>query len=142
VATIRNHGAPRGGFTLLEVLIALVIASLALSVMFAAAVGGLGSSKLAASYDEATVRAQSHLAMVTDGGALRPGDWDGDDGGGYRWHVHIAPAPQGTPRPAAPLVLYDVSVWVTWQEGEHARQVRLDSQQVGQSPPLARSGGG
>jgi general secretion pathway protein I len=124
------------GFTLLEVLIAFVIAALALGVMFEAAVGALHASHTAAQYDEAVTRARSRLAMATSGGALMPGDWTGDDGGGYRWHLHIAPIASSTPNPGVgspmPLALYSVSVTVTWPDGDQTREVRLVSEQIGQ----------
>lgn len=124
------------GFTLLEVLIALVIAALALGVMFEVAVGALKATQLSSRYEEAVVRARSHLAMVTNGGSLMPGDWSGEDGGGYRWHIHVTPMAEGATHangaPAVPLELYSVSVWITWSEDEHIREVRLDTEQIGQ----------
>jgi len=124
------------GFTLLEVLIAFVIAALALEVMFEAAVGTLRASHTAAQYDEAVARARSHLAMATHGGALMPGDWNGDDGGGYHWHLRVAPIASTTAQPAAgaavSLVLYSVAVTVTWPDGDHTREVSLVSEQIGQ----------
>jgi general secretion pathway protein I len=139
-----------GGFTLLEVLVAFVIAALALGVMFQVSGEALTASQRAARYQEAVVRARSHLAMVTNGGSLMPGNWDGDDGGGYRWHIHIvpiagaagvgAPAPPVSPsagvpsgRPVPLVVLYAVSVWVSWTEGDRTREVRLDTEQIGQA---------
>jgi general secretion pathway protein I len=124
------------GFTLLEVLIAFVIAALALGVMFEAAVDALRASHTAAQYDEAVVRARSHMAMATHGGALMPGDWNGDDGGGYHWRLHVAAVTPTMSHPAvgAPvaMVLYEVSVTVSWPDGDRTREVRLVSQQIGQ----------
>jgi general secretion pathway protein I len=123
------------GFTLLEVLIAFVIAALALGVMFKVAVDALRSTVISARYEEAVVRARSHLAMVTKGGSLMPGDWSGDDGDGYRWHIHVVPMPgvstRGTSGPPAPLVLYAVSVSITWTDNDQTRQVQLDTEQIG-----------
>ena len=124
------------GFTLLEVLIAFVIAALALGVMFEAAGGALRASHTAAQYDEAVARARSHLAMATNGGALMPGDWNGDDGGGYHWHLHVAPIAPTKSEPAVgspvPLALYQVSVTVSWPDGDQTREIRLVSEQIGQ----------
>jgi general secretion pathway protein I len=124
------------GFTLLEVLIAFVIAALALGVMFEAAVGALRASHTAAQYDEAVARARSHLAMATNGGALMPGDWNGNDGGGYHWHLHVTPIASAMSRPAigspVALALYLVSVTITWPDGDQSREVRLVSEQIGQ----------
>ncbi len=124
------------GFTLLEVLIAFVIAALALGVMFEAAVGALRASHTAAQYDEAVARARSHLTMATHGGALMPGDWNGDDGGGYHWHLHVAPIGSTTSHPAigspVALALYMVSVTISWPDGDETREVHLVSEQIGQ----------
>lgn len=131
-----RHVRDQRGFTMLEVLIALVIAGLAVGVMFEAAAGALRASHAAAQYDQAVARAQSHLAMATQAGALMPGDWNGDDGGGYHWRVHVASIGSTTANPASgspvPLVLYSVTVTITWPDGDKTRDVRLVSQQIGQ----------
>jgi general secretion pathway protein I len=125
------------GFTLLEALIAFAIAALALGVLLEVAVGGLRASQTAARFDDAVVRARSHLAMATDGGSLMPGDWQGDDGGGYRWHLHVATVAQSAAHAddadaAVPLALYVVTVWISWSDGDRTREVRLDTDQIGQ----------
>jgi hypothetical protein len=33
---------------------------------------------------------------------------------------------------AVPLVLYAVNVWITWTDDDHTREVRLDTEQIGQ----------
>jgi general secretion pathway protein I len=125
-----------GGFTLLEVLIAFVIAILALSTIIAASAGALQASRTAARYQDATVRAQSRLAEATAGKTLAPGEREGDDGGGYHWRVRVtplvgAPTPPAQP-PATPLTLYAVNVWITWQDGPGTRDVHLQTEQIGQ----------
>lgn len=125
------------GFTLLEVLVAFVIAALALGVMFEVSGDALSASQRAAHYEEALVRARSHLAMATNGGSLMPGNWDGDDGGGFRWRLHIVPvatAATAAGRPMPPIALYAVDVSITWTEDERTREVRLDTEQIGQPP--------
>jgi len=52
------------GFTLLEVLIAFAIAALALALLFRAASDGMLSVRTAGRYEEAVVRARSHLAAA------------------------------------------------------------------------------
>jgi general secretion pathway protein I len=124
------------GFTLLEVLIAFVIAALALAVMFKVTTDSLQESAISARYEEAVVRAKSHLAMAAHGGSLMPGNWSGDDGGGYRWQIQIRPVAQANPSSTSgsqvPIALYSVSVSVSWSEGDHTREVRLDTEQIGQ----------
>jgi general secretion pathway protein I len=128
--------ARQGGFTLLEVLIAFLIASLALGAMIGAANSALQATRTATRYQEATIRAQSKLDEAVNGGALTPGAWDGDDGSGYHWRVQVAPATtaisQSSGSSAAALTLYAVAVWITWQDGTRTREIRLDTEHIGQ----------
>ncbi len=134
------------GFTLLEVMIALVIAGMAAGMLFLAVGSGLSQTETSMLYNQAIVRAKSHLAAATHGVRLQAGDTSGDDGGGFQWRVHVAqlattPAPPSAAQPAGaagprpnvsvPVVLYAVSVWIAWNDGGTERQVRLDTEQVG-----------
>jgi prepilin-type N-terminal cleavage/methylation domain-containing protein len=129
------------GFTLLEVVVALIIAGVAAVALFEAAGSGLHATRTAAMYDQAIVRARSRLAAATHGARLTPGDQRGDDGGGFRWRLRVAPVASALLRPvglAGPhavtnhkVVLYGVTVWVGWNDDGTQRQVRLDTEQVG-----------
>ena len=130
-----------GGFTLLEVIIALIVAGIAAAVLFQAVGTGLHATQTASMYDQAIVRAKSRLTVATHGTALAAGDWRGSDGGGFRYRLRVAPAGSAALRPAGlvgprasvsfPVVLYAVSVWIGWNDGGTERSVRLDTEQVG-----------
>lgn len=129
-----------GGFTLLEVVIALVIAGLAAAALLQAAGAGLHATRDATLYDQAIVRAKSHLAAAT-ANRLASGAWQGDDGGGFRWSLRVAPLATATVRPvgiagprgakAIPVVLYSVVASVSWRDGGRTRAVSLRTEQVG-----------
>lgn len=129
------------GFTLLEVVVALVIAGLAAGALLVAVGSGLHATQTASMYDQAITRAKSRLAAATRGTKLAPGDRRGDDGGGFRWRLRVVPVASAAvrpiglvgPRAAASIgvVLYGVSVWISWNDGGTERDVRLDTQQVG-----------
>ena len=129
------------GFTLLEVVVALVIAGMAAGALMVAVGSGLHATQTASMYDQAIVRAKSRLAAATHGTKLTPGDRRGDDGGGFRWRLRVVPVASAAvrpiglvgPRAAASIgvVLYGVSVWIAWNDGSTEREVRLDTQQVG-----------
>jgi general secretion pathway protein I len=131
------------GFTLLEVLVAFLIAALALVVLYQAGLTGLVSTQAASQYEQAIARARSHLTIAVHASPLTGGDWQGDDGGGFAWHLRVAPIARTEVRPANaltlrgaasfPLTLYAVTVWITWHDFGGVREVRLDTEQIGQS---------
>ena len=131
--------AREAGFTLLEVLVAFVIAALALAALFSGALGGLRAAATSGRYLEAVSRAESHLAAATTGDALAAGDRQGDEGQGFHWRVRIAPAQVAAPDPGSPgkpvLTLYAVSSAISWSEGGRTRTVQLDTERAAAAPP-------
>ena len=131
------HGARReeDGFTLLEVIIALAIASLMLIGLFRAGSGGLFAADDAARVDEAIERAQSHLAAFARAGAVVPGELEGDDGGGYRWAALVKPIAVEPVAPAAnattPQALYAIQVRISWLAAGRPRSVMLETRRLG-----------
>lgn len=132
-----------GGFTLLEVLVAFVIAAPALALLFGQGVQSVTAAQAAARYREAISRAQSRLDALPDQ-ALVAGVRDGEDGHGFRWRTWIAAAasipaqrqvPPGSAY-AAGTTLYDVTVEVSWSGGASRRAVTLGTRRLG--PAVAR----
>lgn len=137
----QNVSGPGSGFTLFEVLIALVIATMALGVLFQAGLSGLRAEQTASKYEQAVSRARSRLTAAIHASPLIGGDWRGDDGDGFTWHLHVAPLASTTVRPVYaatpgrlsgfPVTLYSVAVVIAWHEGSAVRQARLETQQIG-----------
>jgi general secretion pathway protein I len=124
------------GFTLLEVVVALAIAALALVGLFRAGSAGLFSVDTAARAEEAVQRAQSHLAAVGRDAALVEGEFTGDDGGGYRWTVRVRPmtARQSLAQDgisSATTTLFNVEVAISWPARGGERSVMLRTLRVG-----------
>lgn len=115
---------PDAGFTLLEVMAAFVIASLATLVLYQAGFNGAAQTATAARYQEAVVRAQSRLASIGVLTALQPESLSGDDGGGFHWQLTIAAESSN-----GPLTLYAVSV----TESFGTRAVTLNTERLGLS---------
>ena len=85
------HGNPAhpGGFTLLEVLVAFVIAALALAVLYSGGIEGLLATRTATRRDEAVARAAARLEAMCHGARLAPGRQSGDDGSGFSWRSQV-----------------------------------------------------
>ncbi|MGC2201828.1 MAG: type II secretion system protein [Stellaceae bacterium] len=126
----------RNGFTLLEVVVALAIAGLALVGLFQAGSGGLVSVDTAARAEEAIQRAQSHLAAIGRDAALVAGEFTGDDGGGYRWTLRTRPVTQRqslAPDGISPqtTTLFNVEVAISWPGRAGERSVVLKTLRLG-----------
>lgn len=139
---MRRHGRAGAGFTLLEVLVAFVIAAAALGVLYGGALDGLRATVAGARTEEAVSRAQSRLAAVGRGAPPVPGTTGGDDGHGFRWRTRVVAAAPPAPAGAGPearqgpfIALFDVSVAVAWDEGGRTHQVQLDTQRAAPVPP-------
>lgn len=126
------------GFTLLEVLIAGVIAALALGVLFRVGIGGIEQSRIAGQTEEAVAIAQSHLAIAATDPV--PGTARGRDGP-YAWQSTIAPIATTTAATdlqafvhqagEMPATLYAIGVTVSWPGGHRTRQLTLQTRRLG-----------
>ena len=130
------------GFTLLEILVAFVIAALALGVLFEGAIEGLASVHLADRTTEALTLARSHMAAVGHGIPLRTQTQEGKDGNGFSWSLAVRPlgsAPMlqtgGDPQHPARETLFDIRVSESWDTGRGSRGVTLDTRRTAMTPP-------
>ena len=110
------------GFTLLEILVALVIFALAFGVLAQIIQTGLRQSTGARSITAATLLAQSELARVGVEVPLRAGPADGETETGMRWHTEVELIEQ--PDEQQSLATYQVQVTVAWGPGP-AEQLTL-----------------
>lgn len=123
------------GFTLLEVLVAFVIAALALAVFYEGSIGGLRSARVAGTYEEAVSLARSHLAELSQRNATQPVAAEGTDGPLFHYSVAVKPIAseqlqrslleEANNRPARVATLYALNVTESWTEDGHTRSVHL-----------------
>jgi general secretion pathway protein I len=132
---VAERSSRDSGFTLLEVVVALAIAALAIVGLFQAAGGGLLAVNTAGRVEEAVQRAQSHLAAVGRSAALIQGEFTDDDGGGYHWRLRARPVgtrqvadPNGSPTASA--TLFDVEVAISWPGRRGERSVVLKTMRL------------
>jgi general secretion pathway protein I len=130
------------GFTLIEVLVAFVIAALALGVLYEGAGDGLRAGQRAGRVVEALSLARSHIAAL-GAGPLVAGEQAGADGGGYRWRgrvTQLAAHPLGGSGLAATaqgprLVLYGIAVREEWTGDRGTQAVTLQSERLALAAP-------
>lgn len=114
------------GFTLLEVLVAFLIGSLATAALIEGVSRGVASARIAAETQEATSRARSRLALL-ELEALQPLQQSGEEAGGFRWQARVEPVAA-----AGGQALYEIRVVVAWPDGRRGmRQVQLVTRRLG-----------
>lgn len=106
-----NARHPESGFTLLEVMVAFIIGVLALGVLWESGIGGWRAARITERSMEALSRAQSHLAVVGHGLAVRPLSEHGEDGSGFYWQLRITPL-----QTSGRMTLYTVEITESWSD--------------------------
>jgi general secretion pathway protein I len=108
----RREHASTSGFTLLEILVALVIFALAFGVLAQIMQTGFRQSTVARSLAGATLLARSELARVGIEVPLQVGTAEGESEDGMRWQTEIELVEE--PGEDQSLALYQVQITVAW----------------------------
>lgn len=127
------------GFSLVEVLVALVITGLALAAAGGVFRTGLLGHEAAAGADAALALAEEKIAAAGITEPLRPGRSAGLFGDRFQWRVSIETyqdkSSADSDQPLPDLQLYRVAVTVAWLDGHRQRQMALDTLRLGPPPP-------
>jgi general secretion pathway protein I len=119
------------GFTLVEVVVALLIFGLTFAVLARIVQTGALQSARAETMTTATLLARSQLARIGIEVPVAAGEFEGDAGGGFRWRIVMRPAELGGDRddPAADLEVlpHQVEVTIAWGEGAREQALTLTS---------------
>jgi general secretion pathway protein I len=125
IKSYQTHPAWQGGFSLLEMVVAIAILALSLGALYQAVSGATRNVRTGEKYAYGVELARSVLAdnnlISTDGVSKR-----GETQGGFNWQVLSSPVNlpnTGLPRGA----LHQLEVTVSWQDGQKQRQVVLHS---------------
>jgi general secretion pathway protein I len=124
------------GFTLIEVLVAFMILTLSLSVLFRIFSGGLNNVAVAGNYAQAVLVAESQLAVVGRSEPLLVGQSYGESGEQFRWRRTIEsymPWEDDTAL-TVPVSGYRVTVEVNWTHNGRDQQIILNSLRVQKRP--------
>ncbi len=113
-----------GGFSLIEMIVAIVILALSLGMLYQAAAGATRNVRIDERYSYAALMAQSVLAdnsVVAVGGVSGAGEIEG-----YRWRLSSSPLESGSSGDVAPVPLYALEVSIEWDDGSSSgRQLTL-----------------
>jgi general secretion pathway protein I len=129
------------GFSLIEVLVALAVAGLALAAIADTFGGGLLAQRAGAQAATALTLAEEKIASVGAAQPLRAGTSGGDFAGDFHWQLTVI-AYQGQPERDAAAAeraderwrLYRVEATVAWRDGGRRRHLTLATVRLGPPP--------
>jgi general secretion pathway protein I len=127
------------GFTLLEVLAAILLLGIAFAVLMQVAGGAIGLTGQAADASEAAMWARSKLDSAYVVEPLQPGHSAGRFDRKFEWQLDVTPWHGAAADDQAPLQLYQLDLQVSWGAAAHPhtanfRTLRLLSTGPGSNP--------
>jgi general secretion pathway protein I len=132
--------APRQarGFSLLEVIAAVMLLAIAFGALMEVAGGSIRLSQQASDYTQAALWARSALDTRFVLEPLQPGVTQGKFDNRYRWRLQVTPwaVPNTTP-PATPYAfrMYKLDLDVTWGSAPFERTARFSTLRMGSNAP-------
>ncbi len=134
---LRSSNAPpraQGGFSLLEVIAAIMLLAIAFAALMKVAGGSISLTQNAADYSEASLWARGLLDSAFVGTPIKTGNSAGQFNNRFRWQLAVTPwNDAGNQPPEAPLHLYQMDLDVLWgpagrPRSAHFRTLRLAGQ--------------
>lgn len=126
-----------GGFTLIEVLVALAIIGLALGAVAGVFGVGLTAYETTSAAETALAVAEEQLTLAA--ATPRPGATNGIFANRFAWQSTVAPytdpEAKAADAPRAVPPLYRIAVSVVWHDGRGTRQVSLSTLRLGAASP-------
>ena len=121
----------RGGFTLVEVLIALAILGIGLCVILELFSGGLRSVKISEEYVKATWYGKGKMEEALSAKEFIEGVTEGSFDSQYAWTLDVRrtnpSVGQASEEDSLPVDLYQILLKVTWPSGTGQRSLDLES---------------
>lgn len=125
------------GFSLLEVIAAILLLAIAFTALMKVAGGSISLARNAADHSEAALWARSLLDTVDINAPLHTGSSDGRFDQRYRWHLVVAPWSPGQADPNAQLRVVKLDLDVFWGGRPRERSAHFSTLRL-LSPPAAQ----
>ena len=122
-----------GGFTLLEVLVALALLGIAVTAVLQLFSANLKSISASEEYVAGSLEAQSKLKEVLDGNEFSEKSWYGVTNNGYRFQVSVSDSLSERIE-NLPVKLVAVEVKVYWNRGDLEKSLTLKTMKIVEKP--------
>ena len=129
--TSRTHRSATTGFTLIEVIVALAILGIGLTVIIELFAGGLRLARTSEEYTKGVNYARIKMEEIVSQQSMKEGNEEGKFDETFRWQVgvkklDILPGEKSTEfKP--PVELFQVKVNILWKSGSKERSTSIES---------------
>jgi len=121
-----SRGSP--GFTLIEILVAMVILTICLVAIMELFSGGLKGGRVSREYLQAVFHAREKMEEILTAPELSAGSMEGRFPDSSLWNVEITPFLEDEAvMPARSVRLFRIALEVTWKEGHRQRNVAIST---------------
>lgn len=127
---------PQTGFSLLEVIAAILLLAIAFTALMKVAGASMALSHNAAEHSAAAMHARGLLDSAFVGESIKPGSQSGHFDSRYRWTLEVSAWNPGEPAAAATLQLYQLDLTVLWGPAARPRTAHFRTLRLGS--PLSR----
>jgi general secretion pathway protein I len=131
--TSRNR---QNGFTLLETLVAMMILSIALVIIFQLFSEALNTGHISESHTRAVWHAREKMDELLLYETLSEEIQEGDFEDGYRWRYRIEQAASDTQLNLEGVATFTITVWVSWEQGQKTKHMDISALTIARLPNI------
>jgi general secretion pathway protein I len=119
------------GFTLIEVVVAMAILAIGLTIIIELFSGGLRLGRTSVEYTKAVNYARIKMEEISLKQTMEEGSEEGEFDNTYRWQIDVKRVnvlqPENRPDFEPPAELFQVKINILWKSGSKERSTRIES---------------
>lgn len=128
LAQMSEFATSNKGFTLLEILVAIAILAISLTVILQLFSGGLRSTRVSDRYSRGVFHAREKMEEILVEDRLDEGTREGEFDDAYKWRTRIVRmVPPEEEEKKLPFDVYEITVEVVWHEGKGEKQFEIQT---------------
>ncbi len=120
----------------METLVAMMILSIALVIIFQQFSGALNAGHISESYTRGVWHAREKMDELLLYETLAEEIQEGDFGDGYRWRYRIEQAKSDNRLDLKGFANFTITVWVSWEQGQKTKQLDISALTIAKLPNI------
>ena len=136
LTSITSYPLKQNGFTLLETLVAMMILSIALVIIFQQFSGALNAGHISESYTRAVWHAREKMNELLLYETLSEDIQEGDFKDEYRWRYRIEQVESDSRLNLEGFASFTITVWVSWEQGRNTKQLDISALTIAKSTTI------